>query len=111
MTPTEVAERYFTSVRNKDIESFIALFADDAVFISPSGSTYEGAADIREMELGVFATTGPTPTPGAMIASADGVAVEIQVRLPDGQVRRVASFFHLNKQGRIQKLNIYRQDG
>jgi hypothetical protein len=111
MGPTEIAERYFASVRARDIESFMALFADDAVFISTSGATYTGAADIREMELGIFATTGPMPTPGVMIAGENGVAVEIEVRLPDGEVRRVGSFFHTNKNSRIQRLSVYRQDG
>lgn len=111
MNPADVAERYFESVRNRDIESFMALFAEDAVFVTPSGSIYTGAADIREMELGVFATTAPTPTPVSAIAGEHGIAVEVEVRLPTGEVKRVASLFHLNKAGRIQKLNIYRQDG
>jgi uncharacterized protein (TIGR02246 family) len=109
MQPIELAERYFASVRARDIEGFSALFAEDAVFVRPDGIRLSGLAAIREMEAGVFAAGPPTPAPEVMVAGANAVAVEINVRLADGGVRRMANFFHLNAEGKIQRLSVYRQ--
>ena len=111
MPPTELADRYFTSVRACDIDGFIALFAEDATLVRPDGRELSGIAAIREMELGVFAVSPPKPSPVAIVAGENSIAVELHVRLPDGTVRRMANFFHLNAQGRIQRLSIYRQGG
>jgi ketosteroid isomerase-like protein len=40
MKPTDLAERYFASVRVRDIESFIALFAEEATFTTPDGRVF-----------------------------------------------------------------------
>jgi ketosteroid isomerase-like protein len=42
--PTELADRYFASVRARDIDNFIALFADDATFVRPDGREVSGIA-------------------------------------------------------------------
>lgn len=55
----------------------------------------------------LFATTSPSPTPLAVIAGAQGVATEIEARLPDGTVRRTANFFHFNTERLIQRLSVY----
>jgi hypothetical protein len=39
-----------------------------------------GIAAIREMELGVFAVSPPSPSPVAIVAGENSVAVEIQVQ-------------------------------
>jgi uncharacterized protein (TIGR02246 family) len=109
MLPTELADRYFASVRARDIDGFIALFAEDAIFIRPDGIQLSGKKAIREMELGVFTTGAPTPTRVASVACDIGIAVEVHVRLSDGTIRHMANFFQLTGAGLIQRLSIYRQ--
>ena len=41
----------------------------------------------------------------------EAIAVEIEARLPDGTARRTANFYHLNGDGRIQRLSVYMQSG
>jgi uncharacterized protein (TIGR02246 family) len=109
MSSAELAERYFASVRARDIEAFTALFADDAIFVLPDGCEINGKAAIRAMEAGVFSAGPPTPNPVSMFAGTNGIAVEVEVRLADGSVRRMGSFFHVNGENHIQRLSIYRQ--
>jgi ketosteroid isomerase-like protein len=111
MRPIEVPDHYFPSVKARDIERFIALFADDAVMILPDGKMVAGAPAIREMELRVFASGGPTPVPTAIVIGERSVAVEIDVHLPGGQLMKAANFFHLNDEGLIQRLSVYRKTG
>ncbi|CAN7439719.1 nuclear transport factor 2 family protein [Phenylobacterium sp. LjRoot225] len=109
MQTTELADRYFASVRARDIDSFIAFFDRDATLTLPDGREISGVVAIRDMEVGVFAAGAPTPSPIAMVPGPNAIAVELEVHLPNGELRRMASFFHLNSEGRIQRLSIYRQ--
>jgi uncharacterized protein (TIGR02246 family) len=105
--PSELPDHYFSSVRARDIERFIALFSEDAVMVLPDGREVSGAPAIREMEMAVFASSPPVPTP--VVADQSSVAVEIEVLLPSGKLMRVANFFHLDAQGRIKRLSVYRK--
>jgi ketosteroid isomerase-like protein len=111
MNPNDLPNHYFPSVRARDIDRFMALFAVDAVMILPDGREFVGAAAIREMELAVFATGAPKPTPVAIVAGENSVAVEVDVRLPNEQILKFANFFHLNAEGRIKRLSVYRRTG
>jgi hypothetical protein len=51
------------------------------------------------------------PTPVAVVADEHSVAVEIEVRLANGQLLNFANFFHLNDEGRIKRLSVYRKGG
>jgi hypothetical protein len=107
MDPTEITERYFASIRARDLEGLIALYAEDACFTLPNGREFNGVDAIREMHRSVFAAGGPNPTPLKSIAGASSIAVEIEARLPDGTARRTANFYYLNAVGRIQGLSVY----
>ncbi len=107
MDPTAVTERYFASVRARDLDGLIALYAEDACFTLPNGRELNGIDAIREMHRSVFGAGAPSPTPLASIAGASSIAVEIEARLPDGTVRRTANFYYLNASGRIQRLSVY----
>lgn len=111
VNPTEVTERYFAAMRTRDIESLSALYADDATFTHPNGKEFSGVGAIREMHLGVFKAGAPAPTPIATVSGDNSIAVEIQVRLPDGTSRRTANFYHLTSSGLIQHLRVYMQTG
>jgi uncharacterized protein (TIGR02246 family) len=107
--PNQLTERYFASVRARDIEAFMALFASDATFILPDGRTVTGQADIRKMESAAFEQGAPFPTPTTIVVNKDTVAVQIDVRLPSGAVLKTANFYHLNDDGLIKALSVYRQ--
>jgi hypothetical protein len=111
MSPADLTERYFASVRTRDLDGLIALYAEDACFTLPNGREFNGIDAIREMHRSVFAASAPSPTPLSSIASASSVAVEIEAHLPDGTVRRTANFYYLNAAGRIQKLSVYMRGG
>ena len=111
MNSAEVTERYFASIRARDIEALIALYADNATFTLPNGREFSGIAAIREMHLGVFATAAPIPNPLTTVIGQNCAAVEIQARLPDGTTRHTANFYHLDNTGRIQRLSVYMRGG
>jgi hypothetical protein len=111
MKAADVTERYFASVRARDLEGLIALYAEDACFTLPNGREFNGIDAIREMHRSVFAGGGPIPSPLTSIAGASSIAVEIEARLPDGTVRRTANFYYLNTAGRIQRLSVYMRVG
>jgi hypothetical protein len=111
VNPKDVAEQYFAAIRARNIEELIALYAQDAMFVLPNGTECKGIAAIRRTHESVFASSAPVPSPQAFIVGANSVAVEIEARLPDGTTRRTANFYHLNSQGRIQRLSIYIRGG
>ena len=71
MSPTDVAMRYFECVRAKDIDGWMALFAEDALYVLPDGSEFAGKQAIRAFQEKVFGSGSPFPTPLAMIASRE----------------------------------------
>ena len=111
MNPKDVADRYFAAVRARNIDDLITLYADDATFVLPNGKESKGVAAIREMHQSVFNAGAPMPVPQATIVGDAAVAVEIEARLPDGSSRHTANFYHLNSQGRIQRLSVYTRSG
>ena len=109
MKSGNLSDRYFTSIRARDIDGLMALYAQDAVFTLPDGREFSGIAAIREMHLSVFAASAPIPTPVATVVENGSIAAEIEARLPDGTTRRTANFFHLDGAGLIRRLSVYRQ--
>jgi ketosteroid isomerase-like protein len=106
---TELPDRYFASIRARDIDALMALYVQDAVFTLPDGREFSGTAAIREMHLSVFAAGAPIPTPVAAVVGNGAIAVEIEARLTDGTTRRTANFFHLDGAGLIRRLSVYGQ--
>lgn len=111
MDPIDVTQRYFASIRARDLDGLIGLYAEDACFTLPNGREFHGTEAIREMHRSVFAAGAPNPTPLSSIAGAGSIAVEIEARLPDGTVRRTANFYYLNASARIQRLSVYMRGG
>jgi ketosteroid isomerase-like protein len=111
MDHTKRVERYFAYMRERNLEGLLSLFAEAATFALPDGHELSGVAAIRGMYTKLFAAAPPSPTARVMIAGPHGVATEIEVRLPDGTVRRMGDFFHFNDEGLIQRLSIYARGG
>jgi uncharacterized protein (TIGR02246 family) len=107
----DVADRYFAAIRAGDIEDLMALYADDAIFVLRNGKESKGVATIRATHQSVFDAAAPKPVPQVMIIGDNAVAVEIDAQMPDGTSRRTANFYHLNSQGRIQRLSVYIRSG
>lgn len=109
MTPEQLADRYFSCMRGRDLDGMVGLFAEDAVIVLPDGKEVAGAVAIRGMYQHIMGANAPTPQPRATIAGQDAVAVEIESSLGDGASRRTANFFHLGAGGRIVRLSIYKR--
>jgi ketosteroid isomerase-like protein len=110
MTPTELALRYFETVKTRDVDRFVALFAEDASMIYPDGREAKGRAAIREHQAPVYSSASPpTPEAQSIIAGDGSAAVEVAARLPDGRVFNMANCFYFNADGLIERLRIYRR--
>jgi hypothetical protein len=108
LNSSELADRYYARMGDHDLEGMAALFAEAAVVILPDGRELAGLAAIRGMYQQIW-TAAPSPSPQAIIAGPSGVAVEIETHLPDGSSRRTANVFHLDAEGRIVRLSIYKR--
>jgi hypothetical protein len=106
---TKLIDRYFAAMRERDIEALMALFAADAVMVLPDGRELSDAKAIRGMYEYLFATDPPNPAPMATIISSIGGAAEIETKLGDGSSRQTANFFHVDNEGRIRRLSVYRR--
>lgn len=109
MDSAAVAGRYFECMRGRDLDGLAALFAEDAVAVLPDGKAVAGLAAIRGMYQHIFAAGAPTPSPQATVAGGRSAATEIETRLGDGSTRRTANFFHLDADGKIARLSIYKR--
>lgn len=111
MTPIDVADRYFACVCARDIDGWMALFADNARYILPNGKQFSGLAEIRAVQTGVFATGAPFPTPQRHVVEGSIMAIEVEARLPDGSTRRTVNLYTLNAAGLIERLSVFMQSG
>lgn len=103
----DLANRYFSSVKNRDLDSLCALYIADAELVLPDGRELFGVTAIREMYSGLFASQAPSPTPVHVVVGDGAVAAELEIRLPNGDIRRTANFFSLDSAGLIKRLSIY----
>lgn len=107
MSLTQRIDQYFSSIRQRDIASLMALFAPDAVMFLPNGTELAGPEAIRGLFLRLFASQSPMPQPIVTFADRSGAASEIETQLPDGTLRRTANFYHFDSAGRIRRLSHY----
>ncbi len=105
--PQATVDGYFAAVRARDIEALMALYAEDATFILPNGKSFTGKDVIRGVHQSVFDSGSPFPIPGARFVGAEGIAVEIEARLPDGSVRNTTSHYRFDEPGKIRSLGVY----
>lgn len=103
----ETVEAYIAAVKARDLDAFVALFAEDATYTVPNGKTMTGPTEIREFQTMVFAHGQPSPTATGWIVGSDAVAVEINAQLPDGTVRQTTNHYRFDESDRIKSLNVY----
>jgi 3-hydroxyisobutyrate dehydrogenase-like beta-hydroxyacid dehydrogenase len=104
--PHAAVDVYFAAVRARDLDAWLALFAEDAMYTLPNGKSFSGKAAIREVQSAVFAAGGPFPTEIARYVGPQGIAVEVEARLPDGTVRNTVNVYRFDDQGRIAELRV-----
>lgn len=100
-------DAYFAAVRAKDIDAWMALFAEDATYALPNGQVFQGKAAIREFQTMVFGSGSPFPNPGPRFVGSEGIAVEIEAQLPDGSVRNTTNHYRFDDEGKIRSLTVY----
>ena len=105
--PNAVADAYFAAVRAKDIDAWMALFAENAIYTLPNGNVYQGKPAIREFQQMVFGSGAPFPNPGLRFVGSEGIAVEVEAQLPDGSVRHTANHYQFDDEGKIRSLTVY----
>ena len=97
----------FAAVRARDIDALMALYAEDATFTLPNGTSFTGKDTIRGVHQRVFDSGSPFPSPGARFVGAEGIAVEIEAQLPDGSVRNTTNHYRFDETGKILSLGVY----
>ncbi len=107
MNHRELAERYFSHVKQRDLDALCALYGASAELALPDGRQLNGIQTIREMYHELFAAQSPAPTPLAFVIGDKTMAVELEIRLPNGETRKTANFFALDANGLIERLTIY----
>lgn len=107
MSNNDLANRYFSCVKNRELDSLCALYVNDAELVLPDGREFFGVAAIREMYSSLFAAQAPSPTPVHVVVGDGSVAAELEIRLSNGDIRRTANFFSLDSKGLIKRLSIY----
>lgn len=105
--PNAAVDAYFAAVRAKDIDAWMALFAEDALYMLPNGAEFQGKAAIRAFQLKVFGAGAPFPTPIGRIVGSEGIAAEVEAKLPDGTVRNTVNVYRFDDAGRIVSLRVY----
>lgn len=105
--PNATVDAYFDAVRAKDIDAWMALFAEDASYALPNGQSFQGKPAIREFQQMVFGSGSPVPHPSARFVGAEGIAVEIEAHLPDGSVRNTTNHYRFDGSGQIASLTVY----
>ncbi|WP_310531956.1 NAD(P)-binding domain-containing protein [Novosphingobium sp.] len=103
----ETVEAYVAAVRARDLDGFVTLFADRATYTVPNGKTMTGPAEIREFQAMVFSAGQPSPTPLEWFVAPEGVAVEIEAKLPDGSVRLTTNHYRFDGEGKIVSLRVF----
>ncbi|PLK26196.1 NAD(P)-binding domain-containing protein [Novosphingobium sp. TH158] len=100
-------EAYLAAVQAKDLDAFVGLFADDATYSVPHGKTMQGLGEIREFQTMVFTAGSPSPALQGLFVAPEGIAAEIEARLPDGSVRQTTNHYRFDAAGKIASLKIY----
>lgn len=107
----DIVNSYFAAVRAKDLDAFVSLFSEDGSFTMPNGTRLQGRPAIRESQARVFSAGSPQPTPVARYAGPEGVAVEVEARLPDGTLRHTVNVYRFSEDGLIRDLRVTMRPG
>jgi hypothetical protein len=106
LAPAGVIRRYFELDANRDIDSIVALFTDDAIVVD-EGETRQGAAEIRAWQVGPASKyTYTTEVLDTLAVEADRLVVtgRLTGNFPGGSAKLTWDFTVAG--GRISRLVI-----
>lgn len=106
----DIVQAHFKAFNDRDINSLMAGFADDAIFATGEHFVV-GERGIRAMFTDALAELAPTLTLHASVAQGDVVACEITERLTVEGVPfefALAAFYTIRR-GRIVRVKVYRE--
>ena len=102
-----IAGRYIEAVSNGDVETIVAMFADDAVLEDPVGSKPKiGIDEIRELYVGAATMDIKLVSTGAACPADGSVAFPFMLSMP-GLETNVIDVFEFNEQGKISNMKAY----
>ncbi len=109
------ALKYLKLINAQAFDQVSSLFAEDAVFLSPTGETVNGSAAIGEVYANQFSQGGPVSvTAASSVSDACSCALEISPQLPGEDEARsgtVIDHFTVNEAGEITRLAVYMRPG
>lgn len=101
------AERYFDAFMQKDLESVVALFADDIFFWDPNLGVRKGRALVRETYQGIFESVGEIDGKVLQVVTeGQTTVVEFVLSLGDDQIVGT-DVIDWDDDGRIKALRAY----
>ena len=110
MTEQDIAERYFAAMRAQNLDALLEVFDEAGVIVWPDGRRIESKTAIRETYARLFEHPSNNPSPGALMIGPESFAVEVASRFASGETRRTCNVFRLAANGRIARMDSYRQD-
>jgi predicted SnoaL-like aldol condensation-catalyzing enzyme len=104
-----MAQTYVNAINGADLETLVALFADDAEVRNPVGAC-SGRAEVEAFYRDVVIAAQLRLTPGRVIADGDVVVLELEATTPLGKPGNrtlTVDIFTLNADGKVTSLDVY----
>jgi hypothetical protein len=103
----QVAETYMARINRGEFHRLGELWADDGLFLAPTGELITGAAAVSAFYQGFLPTVQAQLTPLSWTSEGDRCVMEFEARRPDGSVRRVVDHFTVNAAGKVTRMAVY----
>jgi hypothetical protein len=104
-----MAETYVDAINGGDLETLVALFADDAEVRNPVGEC-SGRAEVEAFYRDVVIAAQLQLTPGRVVVDGDVVVLELEATTPlgaPGNRTLTVDIFTLDTDGRVRSLDVY----
>ncbi len=99
--------RYFASVKARDIDTLMQLYAAQGRLLLGSGQQIVGRDALRGFFEKLFAHSPPSPEPVRILGSGLSWVAQLEITLHSGAKQRVLDLFTLTDDGEIAELAIY----
>ena len=99
--------RYFASVKARDIDALMRLYASQGKLLRGSGQQIVGRDALRGFFEKLFAHSPPSPEPVRILGSGLSWVAQLEIALHSGATQRVLDLFTLTDGGEIAELAIY----
>ncbi len=99
--------RYFSSVKARDIDTLMQLYAPQGRLLLGSGQQIAGCEALREFFEKLFAHSPPSPEPVRVFGDGLSWVAQLEIALHGGGTQRVLDLFTLTDDGQVAELAIY----